>query len=392
MDITPAVPTQQVEFNLLHPLARFPRLGTPHAAGYDVSAIEGGNIPPMGQRSFRTGLSIKTIAPSMFIQLISRSGLGLHKQCYTVLGTIDCDFRGEIIVVLFNASPCSALIITPGQRISQMLFLPILHPTSRTLRQDAIRSARGDGCFGSTGDESPGETSSSNPVREERDACTLLVLEGCIGAGKTTLFKHLQTLLRQRNDVSFSPEPTELFSNTLFNGQPFDPLSQAYSGNQADYIVSQGYFIKTMTKKFIDLPPNKFVISDRHLESCRAFVQVRRDRYEITDYHFHYLLDHINCGYEAIRHLRPSQFTKVIVFVLDTPVETCLERIKARKRPEEIASSDGFWLEYNKRLRSAFLTTSDTPLTLVRCPDEVVLVNRLLAEIGPNPRGKEKKD
>jgi dUTP pyrophosphatase len=131
--------------------AKLPVRGTPGSAGFDIAALQGGSIPPLSLKLFRTGLRFKHMQPGIFAQLTSRSGLGLHKKCITLLGTIDSDFRGEIKVVLYNTSPTEEIKIEPGERISQMIFHYAISPNILANAQP-ITSQRLGG-FGSTGSQ-----------------------------------------------------------------------------------------------------------------------------------------------------------------------------------------------------------------------------------------------
>ena len=65
-------------------------------------------------------------------------------------GLIDPGYRGEVRVLLLNTDPTLEFQITPGDRIAQLLLVPVAHATP--LQADALdESTRGAGGFGSTG-------------------------------------------------------------------------------------------------------------------------------------------------------------------------------------------------------------------------------------------------
>lgn len=107
-------------------------------------------IPPLGRALIPTGLSFE-IPVGYEIQVRPRSGLAIKKGL-TVLntpGTIDAGYRGEVCVILFNASD-KHVTISPGDRIAQA----VLAKVERIEWQEADEleeSERGKGGFGSTG-------------------------------------------------------------------------------------------------------------------------------------------------------------------------------------------------------------------------------------------------
>ena len=81
----------------------------------------------------------------------SRSGMGA-KHGITLansVGVIDSDYRGEIVVALVNHSD-KPYILNPGDRIAQLMFVPVF--TARFVETDILQDTeRGTGGFGSTG-------------------------------------------------------------------------------------------------------------------------------------------------------------------------------------------------------------------------------------------------
>jgi dUTP pyrophosphatase len=65
-------------------------------------------------------------------------------------GLIDPGYRGEVRVLLLNTDPSVEFQITPGDRVAQLLLVPVVHATP--LNAEALDdSTRGEGGFGSTG-------------------------------------------------------------------------------------------------------------------------------------------------------------------------------------------------------------------------------------------------
>jgi dUTP pyrophosphatase len=101
-----------------------PEYSTPQSAGFDLRAnLDNIEILKPGERKLvGTGLFI-ALEPGYEAQVRPRSGLALKKGI-TVLnapGTVDADYRGEVGVILYNASN-EDFEIVPGERIAQMVI------------------------------------------------------------------------------------------------------------------------------------------------------------------------------------------------------------------------------------------------------------------------------
>jgi dUTP pyrophosphatase len=122
------------------------------AAGADVKArLEAPLTLGAGSSALvPTGIWIE-IPDGFELQVRPRSGLALKSQI-TVLntpGTIDCDYRGEVKVILINHGS-EPFIIEPGMRIAQLVLAPVVRATF-VRRQQLTASGRGTSGFGSTG-------------------------------------------------------------------------------------------------------------------------------------------------------------------------------------------------------------------------------------------------
>ena len=124
------------------------------AAGIDLVAAVPADapkiLPPGGRALIPTGLVLE-IPAGFEAQVRPRSGLALNHGV-TVLntpGTIDCDYRGEIGVILINHGHDS-FEIARGARIAQIVFASASQ-AQLLLVESVGESARGAGGFGSTG-------------------------------------------------------------------------------------------------------------------------------------------------------------------------------------------------------------------------------------------------
>jgi dUTP pyrophosphatase len=106
-----------------------------------------------------SGISIHMANPLMAAVITPRSGLG-HKKGLVLgnlLGIIDADYIGPVIISAWNRSApgTEPIVIEPGERIAQMMFVPILRPVFRVVTEFSSSSSRGVGGFGSTGTIAP---------------------------------------------------------------------------------------------------------------------------------------------------------------------------------------------------------------------------------------------
>ena len=143
---------QTVYVKKLHPEAILPRYGSAYAAGADLCACltQSCVIAPGQTVLVPTGLAMEI--PAGYAGLIdARSGIAVKRGLAPAnkVGVIDADYRGEILVALYNqgTEPQS---IEHGERIAQMIVTPYL--TADFVQADQLSdTVRGEGGFGSTG-------------------------------------------------------------------------------------------------------------------------------------------------------------------------------------------------------------------------------------------------
>lgn len=136
----------------LNDKAIIPTYGSEYSAGADLYACVNGDVKiGAGETAFiPTGLAVEI--PVGYVGLVyARSGLASKKGLAPAnkVGVIDSDYRGEVIVALYNQS-AEGRIVAYGERIAQMVIAPFVQAdfeVSDTLDD----TARGDGGFGSTG-------------------------------------------------------------------------------------------------------------------------------------------------------------------------------------------------------------------------------------------------
>lgn len=129
-----------------------PAYATPQSAGMDLRANidESIVLHPMERRLVPTGLFM-ALPTGFEAQIRPRSGLAL-KHGITVLntpGTIDADYRGEIMVLLINFSQTD-FVINDGERIAQMVIAK--HENAEFIEVETLdETERGAGGYGHTG-------------------------------------------------------------------------------------------------------------------------------------------------------------------------------------------------------------------------------------------------
>lgn len=127
------------------------------AAGVDLIACLDAPLavaPQAPAQLVPTGLAMHMDATDLFALILPRSGLG-HKRGLVLgngAGVIDADYMAQIFVSVWNRNRDGEdIVIAPGDRIAQMLFLPVLRPQFSVVSEFAGNSRRGLGGFGSTG-------------------------------------------------------------------------------------------------------------------------------------------------------------------------------------------------------------------------------------------------
>jgi dUTP pyrophosphatase len=132
------------------PPLELPRYETAGAAGLDLRADEEVTLAPGERRQVPTGLAVE-IPAGYEGQVRPRSGLAARHGVGMVNGpgTIDADYRGEVMVILVNhgQAPFAA---RRGDRIAQLVIAPVARVEVR-LADDLSETERGEGGFGSTG-------------------------------------------------------------------------------------------------------------------------------------------------------------------------------------------------------------------------------------------------
>ena len=138
---------ESLQTRRLHPEATLPTRAHPDDAGLDLYALEDVILNPGEGRMARSGVAFAL--PFGTVGMIADRSSLAKKGIKTAGGIIDAGYRGEVQVVFWNLSK-EEVRITKGERMAQMLILPILTSAVKEVTELSDTS-RGAGGFGSTG-------------------------------------------------------------------------------------------------------------------------------------------------------------------------------------------------------------------------------------------------
>lgn len=146
---------KKVKFKL-EPGAVAPIKATDGSVGYDLFVYGSHCIYP-GRNAVRTGLSIQ-IPEGFEATVRPRSGCSLkgipdeynlRHNAYTLMGTIDTDYRGEVKLIVLNHED-DPFFLSDGQRIAQLVISPVFTGVAEVV-DELEDTERGDNGFNSTG-------------------------------------------------------------------------------------------------------------------------------------------------------------------------------------------------------------------------------------------------
>ncbi|HEX3838025.1 MAG TPA: dUTP diphosphatase [Steroidobacteraceae bacterium] len=134
-------------------LLPLPAYATDGSAGMDLRACIDApvTLAPGQTQLLATGLAIHINDPGLAAVILPRSGLG-HKHGIVLgnlVGLIDSDYQGQLMVSMWNRGQ-SAFVIEPGERIAQLVVVPVVQVELEVVN-DFATSARGSGGFGHSG-------------------------------------------------------------------------------------------------------------------------------------------------------------------------------------------------------------------------------------------------
>ncbi|MGB5439692.1 MAG: dUTP diphosphatase [Gammaproteobacteria bacterium] len=148
---------QKIQLKILDPRLGgefpLPHYATDGSAGMDLRACvdEALELAPGETQLIPTGMAMHVDDPGLAAILLPRSGLG-HKHGIVLgnlVGLIDSDYQGQVFVSCWNRGD-TAFTIEPGERIAQMVIVPVVHADFEIV-EEFVASKRGAGGFGHTG-------------------------------------------------------------------------------------------------------------------------------------------------------------------------------------------------------------------------------------------------
>jgi deoxyuridine 5'-triphosphate nucleotidohydrolase len=130
-----------------------PDYATPGSAGMDLRALLDAplTLAPGQTELIPTGIAIHMQDRDLAAVILPRSGLG-HKHGIVLgnlVGLIDSDYQGQLMVSCWNRG-ATAFTIQPGERIAQLVFVPVVQARFERV-EEFTESQRGTGGFGSSG-------------------------------------------------------------------------------------------------------------------------------------------------------------------------------------------------------------------------------------------------
>ena len=145
----------KIDVKILDPrmVDQLPSYATPGSAGLDLRAClpEPLTLAPNAWQLVPTGIAIHLCDPNYAAMILPRSGLG-HKHGIVLgnlVGLIDSDYQGQLMVSAWNRSPV-AFTIEPMERIAQLVVVPVVQAQFNVVKEFPA-SQRGEGGYGSTG-------------------------------------------------------------------------------------------------------------------------------------------------------------------------------------------------------------------------------------------------
>lgn len=148
----------KIETKIMNPLLGstipLPSYATTGSAAMDLRAClkEPRTVKPGETVMIPSGIAISINDPEVVAILAPRSGLGIKHGLIlaNTIGVIDSDYQGEIGIGIHNRG-AEPYTVEPGERICQMLFMPVVQATLAIVEEFSAESARGTGGFGHTG-------------------------------------------------------------------------------------------------------------------------------------------------------------------------------------------------------------------------------------------------
>lgn len=175
----------------------------------------------------------------------------------------------------------------------------------------------------------------------------LIVIEGPVGAGKTTLFQNLQRTLKNDPNTHFVAEPN--LEKVTLNGKDYNILNKIYQSpfRAERYLCSEMVICRLLADTYLreGERTEETLIMDRWIMSCKLFLEITYRKKLIGEFSRDFMTHFLTGEHKKFEEKIKGR--KIYKFYLDTDAETCLERIKMRGREDELGLSDPMWLEHH---------------------------------------------
>lgn len=150
----------KVELKVLDERVRawgLPRYQSEMAAAVDLHACLDATLalaPQSAAVLVPAGIALHIADPGIAAIIVPRSGLGNQGLVLgNLVGVLDADYTGQVMISVWNRNALGSppIAIEPGDRIAQLMFVPVVRPAFEVVDEFSALSVRGAGGFGSTG-------------------------------------------------------------------------------------------------------------------------------------------------------------------------------------------------------------------------------------------------
>ena len=117
--------------------------------GMDLYSVENVTIPPLKRIMVHTGIKVVEMPKNSKLMLCGKSGLAVKNGIIIMGGVIDENYRGELIVIMFNTDD-KPYVVEVGKKIAQGVISPVLYCDVME-SDEKVKSDRGENRFGSSG-------------------------------------------------------------------------------------------------------------------------------------------------------------------------------------------------------------------------------------------------
>lgn len=221
----------------------------------------------------------------------------------------------------------------------------------------------------------------------------VIILEGVLGAGKTHTLQLLKDCFKNYKILWLEERD---FTHQYLNNKLYNPLDEIYNNNNNNNTLHRKGESLICTQMIIhELELEKvrktltvnhdydMIVMDRWDLSCKYFIELHHIQGKIGEYARDFLLEHVHSNHLSVTEKEPPSNDYTIVF-LDVPIETSVERILLRGRPEEIKTPPNDWFTYNsllaniirKNQRSIKEDYKNHEVTILHSPEEITALVR----------------